>query len=133
MQPIVLQGKLAIPAAHRPSAGQVYDASRQLWINRATGIPVVIEAASARHESSRYGETTLTESREGADQSEVAAIDLSRFGETTLTRSQEGADAAEGMSISRFGETQITATAECVDAPDHGGDIHDAANSDLAP
>lgn len=114
----ILEGCKKLPPEPEPLEACVYDEERQLWADENSNIPLV--CLWTCHSSSRYGETTLTETREGADQSEVVACSASRFGETTLTKTAEGADQSEISSLvaSRFGETQVTATREGADAPE---------------
>lgn len=131
VEPIILRGKVMVEDVQKPDVDHAFDPGRQLWINQATGLPVVVEAGHARREASRYGETTLTESREGIDYAGASVLDVSRFGETTVTKSQEGVDMASAVAASRFGETQITATVEGVDAPECASGDHYAADSDL--
>lgn len=61
---------------------------------------------------SNLGETLLTKTREGVDQSE--GVRVSEFGETISTRTAEGTDQRE-FRASDFGETVMTATSEGVD------------------
>jgi hypothetical protein len=111
MTPFILKGATKVPPDDDMPLGHVYDRQRQIWVDSLSGVPVV---TSAMDDASRYGETTLTETREGADQSEVALIIGSRFGETTLTRTMEGVDQGEAAALaaSRYGETTVTATQE---------------------
>ena len=99
-----------------------YDSSLQLWIDLRTRMPLV--SRLRENLASQFGETTLTATREGADQTEVASTDLhapsgvldactaevlscghttltqrpSQFGETTITRTSEGVDSTEVTS-----------------------------------
>lgn len=109
-RPLLLRASLRRFEASEPKPGTAYDATRQLWIN-ADGIPVV-EAARTEQCASDFGETTVTTSAEGVDQSEGRGSD---FGETTLTRTSEGTDKTEMLS-SDFGETTVTKTSEGTDA-----------------
>jgi len=52
----------------------------------------------ADFQASQFGETTLTRTREGADQTEDTSLEGSQFGETTLTNTQEGADLTEATA-----------------------------------
>jgi hypothetical protein len=114
MTPFILKGAIKIPPESDIPSEHVYDRQRQIWIDRSSNVPVV---SSAEAHASRYGETTVSETREGADQTEVASIQASKFGETTMTKSMEGADQGEiaALAISRFGETTVTATLEGAD------------------
>lgn len=116
MPPFILQHRKKLPLEADPLETCVYDSEQQVWLDRVSGTPVV-SCLQAENASSRFGETTLTETREGADQSEVVALHASRFGETTMTKSIEGADQSEITALvsSRFGETTVTATREGAD------------------
>ena len=50
----------------------------------------------------QFGETTLTETREGVDQTEGNTLQASQLGETTLTKTREGADQSEGAALQEF-------------------------------
>ena len=54
------------------------------------------------HAQSQFGETTLTETREGVDQPEGSTIQASQLGETTLTKTHEGADQTERATLQQF-------------------------------
>jgi hypothetical protein len=115
MTPFILKGAVKIlPETGTPSE-HVYDHQLQIWIDSRSGVPVI--ASSVGAQNSRYGETTVTETREGVDQTEVASIHASRFGETTITKTMEGADQGEvtALAASRVGETTVTATREGAD------------------
>ena len=115
MTPFILQGATRIPPEQAPSADHVYDAQLQIWMNTRTGIPVVISSMDV--DATRFGETTITETQEGADQPEVQNLRASNFGETTVTKTAEGVDLSEATSLSatRYGETTVTATVEGAD------------------
>lgn len=108
--PLTLRRMRRLPPDPQPTARVAYDPRAGLWLDLATGEPVV--RASARGAASSFGETTLTDSGEGTDRNEVVA---SSFGETTITRTAEGVDSSEGALASTFGETTKTATAEGTD------------------
>ena len=117
MTPFILLGRKKLPPEGAPSPDHTYDASKQLWIDSISGIPLVLRT-QGHAQRSQYGETTLTETREGADQSEGSIFQMSQFGETTLTKTREGADQTEGVDFlraSQFGETVHTRTREGVD------------------
>jgi hypothetical protein len=117
MTPFVLLGRRKLPPDSAPSPEHVYDDDRQLWIDRSSGIPLV-SSMQAHAQRSQFGETTMTETREGADQSEGTTFQASQFGETTLTKTREGADQSEGaanLQASHSGETIHIATREGVD------------------
>ena len=118
MTPFILKGATKIPPETASPPEHVYDPQRQLWIDNRTGVPLVI--SSVRANASRFGETTLTATREGADQSETTSIHASQFGETILTRTREGADQSEIIALmpTRFGETVLTETVESADNPE---------------
>jgi hypothetical protein len=115
MTPFILKGATKIPSETDTLSEHVYDRQLQVWIDSRSGVPVVVSSMGA--DASRYGETTVTETREGADQTEVASIHASRFGETTITKTMEGTDQGEvtTLAATRFGETTVTATQEGAD------------------
>ncbi len=117
MMPFVLLGRKKLPPESAPSPEHTYDDHRQLWIDKSSGEPLV-SLMKGRAQPTQFGETTFTESREGADQSEGATtFRASQFGETTHTATRERVDQAEGVSIhaSQFGETTSTRTREGAD------------------
>ena len=86
-----------------------YDSNMQIWVCARTGEPLVL---LRRHQdaqtlaASEFGETTLTKTVEGVDQSEARVdaditssgyrgVSASEFGETTLTETGEGTDQTE--------------------------------------
>ncbi|MEQ8347973.1 MAG: hypothetical protein RIB84_08905 [Sneathiellaceae bacterium] len=119
MIPFILRGCKKLPPEGAPSNNEVYDQHGQLWIDRESGEPLVCRIRTRVHPS-QFGETTITETREGADQSEVSVLGASQFGETTITKTSEGVDQSEiaVLSSSRFGETTVTATLEGTDQTD---------------
>jgi hypothetical protein len=114
--PFVLLGRKKLPPEEPPSPEDIYDPNRQLWVDKASGVPLVLRM-QGHAEHSQYGETTITETREGADQTEGVTISASRFGETTHTATKEGIDQPEGgvFQASSFGETTMTKTREGAD------------------
>jgi hypothetical protein len=116
MTPFVISGRRKLPPESEPSDDQEYDENAQLWINRRSGLPLVVEM-SRQLRVSQFGETTITETREGADQSEIVSFEATPFGETTYTATVEGADQSEiaTFQASQFGETMITKTTEGAD------------------
>jgi hypothetical protein len=114
-EPFILRTRLALPQEPSPSSEHCYDYVRQIWINATTGMPVITE--NDTQQASKFGETSITETREGADQSEISTLDASRFGETSMTKTSEGHDQGESILASKFGETSITAAAEGLDKP----------------
>lgn len=119
MTPFILKGRQRLPPEPTANPEQFYDRQSQLWRNRMSRVPVVIEM-QRRFESSRFGETTLTATLEGADQSEISSHTTSQFGETTETRMPaEGSDQPLSLDTlsSQFGETTMTkAVGEGADA-----------------
>jgi hypothetical protein len=107
MVPFVLRGCTELPPEPAPHSHYVFDKWLQVWVNTKTSRPVVVEM---QHRQSEFGETLITATAEGVDQSEATGLDASEFGETSLTRSTEGVDQSEGTSfeISQFGETTMT-------------------------
>ena len=92
MKPYILRVCKSIPSEEPVLDEQYYDERIQCWIDSKSGEPVVtLQPGSA----SKFGETTMTETREGADQSEVASFAASQFGETTMTKTSEGVDQTE--------------------------------------
>lgn len=116
MTPFVLIGRKKLPSESAPSDEQVYDELLQLWIEKNSGLPLVC-CLQRRPQHTQVGETTITATREGADQTERTGLEASQFGETTLTDTREGADRTEGASVqaSQFGETVHTRTREGAD------------------
>lgn len=116
MTPFVLTGRRKLPPESDPADEHIYDEYRQLWIDKKSGTPLV-SCVQTKAQPSQFGETTITETREGADQVEVATLQASKFGETTITKTMEGADQFEITTLpaSQFGETTVTATLEGTD------------------
>lgn len=115
MTPYILLSRKKIPCEQAPSPDEVYDESRQLWTDKNTGLPLVSYMQNYA-QTTQFGETTFTRTREGADQTE-GAIRASRFGETTQTHTVEGIDQTEVTAIqaSQWGETINTKTREGMD------------------
>lgn len=114
--PFVLRDRRRLPPDAGPSHQHTYDDRLQLWIDNESGLPAVL-CTQGQEQQSNFGETTLTETREGADQTEISDLQASRFGETTMSKTMEGTDQAEnplGLGT-QFGETTLTATAEGAD------------------
>ena len=114
--PFVLLGRKKLPPEEPPSPQDVYDEKLQLWVDKVSGEPLVLRMQN-HAEHSRYGETTMTETREGVDQAEGVSITASPFGETTHTATKAGTDQSEGgyFQASKFGETTMTKTREGAD------------------
>jgi hypothetical protein len=124
IEPLVLKRRVALPADLGPAATERYDASRQVWIDTISGRPLV-ETLRAAGGSTPFGETVMTESREGADQSEITSLLASQFGETMMTKTQEGHDqTGESPMVSTMGETANTYTREGVDTTEVSTQIH---------
>ena len=118
LTPFILLERKQLPPESPPSEQQIYDRDRQIWINTASGMPLV-SCLHAESSPTKYGETTFTATREGVDQTEGAGLLVSQYGETSLTKTGEGADQTESaFEASRFGETTETATREGVDQPE---------------
>ena len=109
MIPFVLRNRTKLPAEPKPCSHHVFDKRLQLWINTKSSLPVVLEM---QHRESEFGETLITATAEGVDQSERANLDASQFGETTVTKAPgEGVDYSDfgTLSSSAFGElTKLT-------------------------
>lgn len=120
MTPYILLGRKELPREESPSPDDVYDEHRQLWIDKISGLALVSQMQNCVQET-RFGETTFTRTREGADQTE-GIVRASRFGETTQTHTVEGIDQTEitGIQSSQFGETIATKTREGMDQSEGG-------------
>jgi hypothetical protein len=131
VEAFVLAKRRTLNDENAPSNKIVYDDKIQVWINRETGKSVVLQSMETSKiiNCSVFGETTITRTREGADQTEV--IKCSEFGETLITETREGVDQAEVIGLSEFGETRLTATQEGVDqAEGHTGSRMNQNDSD---
>jgi hypothetical protein len=97
--PFVLRHATRLPAPPPPKATDVFDPTHQLWMCALTACPVVlVRCRSHPIGESEFGETTITETREGADQSEGTSLKpsfQSEFGETAITKTREGHDQTE--------------------------------------
>lgn len=138
-EPFLLRKRVRLPRDAGPEPHHVYDLDRQIWVDTTAGLPLVT-VMSARTAQSTFGETRLTETREGVDP--PGALTASQFGETQLTKTVEGHDQSEAASAmlgettiatddqdrvavaSNFGETTRTFTQEGVDAPEIAADIY---------
>ena len=117
MAPFILKGAIKVLPENAPLPEQVYDSQRQLWIDNRTGVPLVISNVNA--ESSRFGETSMTEAREGVDLAATDPILASRYGETALASMGGGGEREVApLSSTRFGETTVTRTVEGADNPE---------------
>lgn len=108
IEPLVLKGRFVLPPDSEPQPSEQYNPERQIWVDTATDRPL-IETLRATGGPTPFGETVSTESREGADQSEITALVTSQFGETMMTKSQEGHDqTGESPMVSTMDETMNT-------------------------
>jgi hypothetical protein len=116
LTPYILRGRKKLPPESAPSPEHVYDERRQLWIDKRSGAPLV-SCLRTQAQPTQFGETTLTETREGVDRTEGASHQASEFGETIQTRTREGIDQTEGTALqaSQLGETTLTKTREGAD------------------
>jgi hypothetical protein len=115
VEAFILMNRVSLKPEDRPKKQVIYDDNLQIWINQDTGKSIVLQSFenSMKRFCTDFGETTLTRTQEGADQTEV--IGASEFGETLMTETREGADQSEMIGFSEFGETRFTATIEGVD------------------
>jgi hypothetical protein len=119
MMPFVLRDCKRLPAEPEPCSDHVFDRSLQVWISKQSGLPIIL---GMQREQSEFGETLITATVEGADQSEISTLAASQFGETTVTRSEgEGIDQPFAtLSSSQFGEsTKVTRTPEPLGDPNY--------------
>lgn len=124
IEPFVLKGRESLPSETKASEAEKYDPVKQIWVDAASGKPLV-EAMAGRSTSSQFGETVLTETSEGVDCTEMAQLQASQFGETVMTKSIEGVDqVGESPVASQFGETVHTATKEGVDTSEGTSTSH---------
>ncbi len=110
--PFVVRQRTPLPACASAAPEHHYDPVQQLWISLDSGEPLVlrrIRDAHSRLVASEFGETIVTRTVEGTDQSEgridhdcgaslstaLPALSASQFGETTLTETGEGIDQSE--------------------------------------
>ena len=118
MTPFILRGRKQLPVEAAPDAQHVYDTGLQVWIETRENLPLVECLRKHNAEPTQFGETTFTETREGADRTEGASsIQASEFGETIQTRTREGVDQTESADLqaSQLGETTFTKTREGAD------------------
>ena len=129
MTPYILLGRRRLQPESKPSPQHVYDSRRQLWVDMEADAPVVC-CMQTRAQPTQFGETTLTETREGADRTEQV-VHVSEFGETVQTRTAEGVDQTEASTLlaSTFGETTVTKTGESADTTEATLQDPDAAYS----
>lgn len=115
MMPFILLGRKKIPPESPPSDEHIYDGDRQLWIEKNTGLPLV-SCMGRQAQPTQFGETTLTETREGADRAEGIAFHATQYGETSVTPTREGLDQTDrAIQASQVGETTLTKTREGAD------------------
>jgi hypothetical protein len=98
-----------LPKEPQPLLEQFYDPIRQVWADRLSGA-LAVEQMRYRPAASAFGETTLTEAREGADHAASPLLAASNLGKTPITQQDEGADerVPADLLASRFGETTMT-------------------------
>jgi len=145
MTAFILRGRKELPTEDASQTNEIYDPNQQLWLDIETRVPVVSMLRTIV-DPTKFGETLLTATREGADQSEVSALQGTQFGETSMTKTLEGADQGEVISLeaSTFGETTITRTHEGADQREISitldvnglsdvADLHDVADRDSKP
>ena len=115
VEAFILMKREALNQETGPQSGIRYDEMLQIWVNEETGKSIVLQSLeeSIKLDSSDFGETIITRTQEGADQSEV--LGSSEFGETLMTETREGVDQAEIIGFTEFGETRMTATREGID------------------
>ena len=115
MTPYILHDRKKLLPESAPCPEHVYDSGRQLWIDKNSGVPLV-STIRTQAQPTKFGETTLTETREGTDRTE-GAVHASNSGETIQTRSREGVDQSEEniLEASKLGETTLTKTREGTD------------------
>lgn len=118
MTPFILKGATKIPDEDAPTEGHSYDSDLQLWVDTRTGVPLVSAAVATKDCELRkaHAEEYLV----NTDSAPARPMKASPFGETLLTRTTEGIDQSEAtaFSASPFGETLHTATAESADNPE---------------
>lgn len=119
MKSFILMGATKIPDKSDPPSSHVYDDEFQIWIDTLQNEPLISQITQQL--ATRFGETTITETREGADQSEISSVAITtqfdaaddiefpayisnyrlestRFGETTITKTSEGVDTSEATT-----------------------------------
>jgi hypothetical protein len=110
--PFVARHRKLLTPSESAGPSHVYDGFRQLWVCAVSGEPLVVRHARQASLSlvpSEFGETAMTKTVEGIDQSEGRGVSGGCADEASLpTRSR-------GLAASRFGETLLTMTAEGVD------------------
>lgn len=149
IEPFVLKGRESLPPEPSATRSEWYDPERQIWVDSSTRRPLV-EVMSGQIRGSQFGETSLTETREGVDCSEITSLRPSQFGETVVTKTREGVDCQyDGLMSSQFGETTVTRSQEGIDQSRHpiassqfgetvqtatkeGVDVSEGASSDYA-
>lgn len=106
MKPFILKKAKKIPSEPSPTSNCIYDPVQQVWIERSTGVPLVL--SNYVNNSTRFGETMLTETRESADQSEITSL-IPNFSSNSMSiESEKSTNALEFDFVQQF----------VVDAPD---------------
>lgn len=112
--PFVLASRKRLPESIPQPSSAWYDVTRGLWFDEGSDRPLICTLGG--NGPTKFGETLITDSFEGADQSESSAVlSVSTHGETLMTRTVEGADHPECgdfLRASDFGETLMTKTME---------------------
>jgi len=109
--PFVARQRTPLPATDSAGTTHHYHPLHQLWVSAKSGEPLVVGHVRSRHAPlarSEFGETSLTRTSEGADQSEAHNGQAS-CADTSLT------DTRGKLLASQFGETLVTETSEGVD------------------
>ena len=100
MKPFILKGAKKVPSENSPTSNCIYDPVKQLWIERETGMPLVL--SNFANTSTRFGETLLTETRESADQSEITSLIPNFPRNSTSIESERSADELDFHFIQNF-------------------------------
>ena len=118
MTPFILKHATKIPDEDAPTEEQVYDTRVQLWIDTRTGVPIV--SATAAINMPGTDKERAEEDLVDGDSAHTPCMRASEFGETIVTKTSEGIDQSEvtDFCASPFGETLHTATVESVDNPE---------------
>ncbi len=87
--------KKTIPNHIESPENAEWNSKLQLWVDSLTNTPLVNKYTHKA--ATNYGETALTETNEGIDQSESSMG--TEYGETTFTKTHEGTDQSEGSQF----------------------------------
>lgn len=113
MKSLILKGAVQLPVESKPPSNHVYDYERQIWIDTIRNEPVIFQISQQM--ATRFGETMITETREGVDQSEIASLDITSHSTSEVDIQNPNSCISFQFEATRFGETTITKTAEGVD------------------